>query len=207
MLPYIAIERFGLRLQQIRDEDSEIVREGRNKPFVRTNHFYEGIITPEQHRNWYEGICKTRDYYLVASKDTVPLGLLYLKDITPGIRSGHIGVFFWEEKILRTRIPILAIITFLDFFLITAGVANIDCIIRMDNGAMDHIVQFLEFDLRYNAPTNELRANLTKERMLENRVRLLKYAERLNPDPASWHLRIEGEKDPRHHHEILRVLP
>ncbi|MBX3720270.1 MAG: hypothetical protein KF713_00390 [Turneriella sp.] len=207
MLPFIAIERFGLVLQQIRDADSEIVHAGRNQPFVRRNHFYTEIITPDQHRAWYKGICHTRDYYLVASQNKIPMGMLYLKDITPGMHTGHIGVFFWKEDILGTRKPILAIIAFLDFFLFSVGMQNIEAIIRMDNKSMDNIVQFLKFDLCYHPQENILKANYTRERLLQERPRLMDFAQRLSREPATWRLQIRGEKDSRHHPEILRVIP
>ena len=117
MLPLVAIQQYGLSLRQMRDTDIEIVREGRNQPFVRKSHFFQEIITPEQHRSWYDGIRKTRDYYLIVCKDDVPLGLISLKNIAPGMHTGQLGIFFWEKHVLRTRLPLLAIITFIDFFL------------------------------------------------------------------------------------------
>lgn len=207
MLPYVAIHQYGLCLRQIRDADAEVVREGRNQPFVRRNHFYQEIISPEQHNNWYQEICKKQDYYLVACKGDTPLGLLYLKDITPGMRSGHIGVFFWDEKILRTRFPILALIAILDFFLITVGMQNIEAIIRTDNKSMVNIVNFLKFDVRLGAKENMLHINYTRDRILENHARLMEYTRRLSPASDTWNLRIEGDKDPRHHTEMLRVIP
>jgi|JI10StandDraft_1071094.scaffolds.fasta_scaffold19415_1 hypothetical protein len=46
MLPYIAISQYGLRLHQMRDADIEIVREGRNQPFVRKNYFFKKSLHP-----------------------------------------------------------------------------------------------------------------------------------------------------------------
>lgn len=207
MLPYVGIHQFGLWLHQIRDADVEVVRQGRNQPFVREKHFYEEIITPQQHQQWYEGICKTRDYYLIACKADVPLGLVYLKDITPGMHTGQLGIFFWEKQILRTRHPMLAILAFLDFFLITVGIQNVEAIIRKDNKSMAHIMEFFGFDLNFDSVKNQLRISTTKMRYLDNRDRLIDFARRLKKDPASWALRIEGAKDARHHPEMLRVIP
>lgn len=207
MLPYVAIHQFGLRLHQIRDADTEIVRQGRNQPFIREKHFYQDIITPQQHQEWYEGICRTRDYYMVACKDNVPLGLVYLKEITPRMLTGQLGIFFWDKQILRTRHPMLAIITFLDFFLITVGIQNIEGIIRTDNKSMAHIMDFLGFDLIHNSDKTVLQFSIARAQYLNNRDRLIAFARRLNKDPASWDLRIEGDKDARHHPEMLRVIP
>jgi hypothetical protein len=207
MLPFVAIERFGLKLHQMRDLDSEIVRMGRNQSFVRRMHFQTQIITPEQHVAWYKIISQTRDYYMVASYRDMPIGLLYLKDITPGMDTGHIGVFFWEKDILGTRKPILAIITFLDFFLFTVGMQKIEARIRMDNKSMDKIVRFLKFDLFYKPEENTLNAIYTRARHLENRAKLMDFAQKLSPAPASWELKIRGDLDLRHHPEVLRVIP
>lgn len=207
MLPYVAIHQFGLRLHQIRDADAEVVRQGRNQPFVRERHFYEEIITPEQHRRWYEGICQTRDYYLVVSKDEIPLGLLYLRDITPHMHTGQLGIFFWDENFLRTRHPMLAIISFLDFFLMTVGIQNIEGIIRKENESMAHIMSFLGFDVFLNGEKSAQQTRSTRMQYAANHHRLIDFARRLKKDPASWDLRIEGEKDARHHPEMLRVIP
>lgn len=190
----------------MRDGDSEIVRKGRNQPFVRQNHFYQDIITKEQHTDWYARVSQSRDYYLVAYKDEVPLGLLYLKDISPGMLTGQIGVFFWQENILRTRIPILSIIIFLDFFLTTVGVDRIDALIRMDNRSMDNIVKFLNFDITYDSEQNTINAHLTRQRFLTHRNELIKYAQRLCNIPKSWMLHVEGDVDARHHPEILQII-
>lgn len=207
MLPYVAIERFGLRMHQIRDADADLVRDGRNQPFVRKNHFFQEFITPEQHRRWYEGICKTCDYYMVVRKDDVPLGLISLKNIAPGMSTGQLGIFFWEKQVLRTRLPLLAIITFLDFFLFTVGVQHIEAIIRLDNTAMARIFEFFRFDLMYDSAKQLLKTSSTRNQYLENHDRLIDFAQRLNKHPASWQLQIEGDKDSRHHREMLRLIP
>lgn len=207
MLPFIAIQQYGLSLRQMRDADMEIVRNGRNQPFVRENHFFQEFITPEQHRTWYDGVCKTRDYYLIVCKDDVPLGLISLKNIAPSMRTGQLGIFFWEKHVLRTRLPLLAIITFIDFFLFTVGVQHMEAIIRSNNAAMAHIFEFFRFDLIYDRANNILRTGSTRNQYLENHDRLIDFARRLNKTPASWQLRIEGEKDARHHPEVLRVIP
>ena len=185
MLQYIAISQYGLRLHQMRDADIEIVREGRNQPFVRKNHFFQEIITPEQHRSWYDGICKTRDYYLIVCKDDVPLGLISLKNIAPGMHTGQLGIFFWEKQVLRTRLPLLAIITFIDFFLVTVGIQHMEAIIRSTNTAMAHIFEFFGFDLFYDNAKQILKTSSTRNQYLENHDRLIDFVKRLNKYPAS----------------------
>jgi RimJ/RimL family protein N-acetyltransferase len=207
MLPFVAIQQYGLSLHQMRDADIEIVREGRNQPFVRKNHFFQETIAPEQHRSWYDGICKTSDYYMVVCKDGDPLGLISLKKITPGMHTGELGIFFWKKPVLRTRLPILAIITFLDFFLFTVGTQNIEAIIRIDNAPMAHIFEFLNFDRYYDTARQFLKTSSTRIQYSKNHTRLMDFARRLSKDPVSWKLRIEGDRDSRHHPEMLRVIP
>lgn len=207
MLPFLAIQQYGLSLHQIRDTDIEIVREGRNQPFVRKNHFFQEIIAPEEHCRWYEGICKTRDYYLVVCKDDEPLGLISLKNITLGMHTGELGIFFWKKPVLRTRLPLLAIITFIDFFLFKVGMQHMEAIIRSNNTAMAHIFEFFGYDLIHDNAKQLIRTSTTRNQYLENHDRLIDFARRLNKNPACWQLRIEGDKDPRHHPEILRLIP
>jgi RimJ/RimL family protein N-acetyltransferase len=206
MLPYIAIDFLGLRLHQMRDTDSETVRLGRNHSFVRQNHFYKEIITPEQHEVWYQQICQTRDYYFIISKDAKPLGMFYLKDITPGLISGHTGFFIWEEKALHTRIPMLATIFFAEFFFFAAGLQNMEAIVHAGNNAMLNIAHFFRYQIFREDSNDTVRILGTHANYLVQRDRLLNFGRRLSRDPTTWKLRIEGEKDPSHHPEILRLI-
>lgn len=207
MLPYIAIEQFGLHLHQIRDTDAELVRQGRNQPFVRRNHFYEEIITPIEHRIWYESINKSSDYYFVASKEGVPMGLLYLRNIVPGMLSGEIGVFFWSEKLLRTRIPILAIFTFVDFFMFSANLQVLQAKVKPENHSMVHIIRFFGFDFNVDEHRNMINGTLSQSDYMKRRTTLMNFAQRLHHDRNRWALRIEGDRDLRHQPEILRLIP
>ena len=206
MLPYICIERFGIRMHQMRDQDSEIVMQGRNQPFVRQNHFFDETITPEQHRRWYEKVSLSHDYYLVVSRDGINVGLLYMKDINEQMRNGNIGLFFWDVKILHTRVPLLAIITFLDFFLHSVGMQTIQARIRLDNKVMLHFVEFFELDLKRVETENLLLATLPASTWIRNRTALMKFAQRLSPKPESWLLKIEGEPSEHRWQEVRKLI-
>ena len=123
------------------------------------------------------------------------------------MHTGQLGIFFWEKHVLRTRLPLLAIITFIDFFLFTVGLQHMEAIIRSNNTAMVHIFEFFGFDLVYDNAKQILKTSSTRNQYLENHDRLIDFARRLDKHPAAWQLRIEGEKDPRHHPEMLRVIP
>lgn len=206
MLPEIFITRFGLHLRQMNETDIETIWRGRNEPFVRNSHFYQAFISREEHQKWYERVLLTQDYYLIASIQGKSVGLLYLKDIQPGMKSGQIGVFFWSEKILRTRNPILAIITFVDFFMFSAGLQKMDCIVRPENKAMVHIIRDFGFDFSLDAINNRITGALSQAAYLERQATLIGLAQKLNRNSDTWNLRLSGKQDSRHHPEINRLI-
>ncbi|MBV6492996.1 MAG: hypothetical protein LDLANPLL_01003 [Turneriella sp.] len=207
MLPFIAIDYLGIRLHQIRDEDLEIVFQGRNKDFVRRNHFHQEKITEVEHNAWYKQICAARDYYFVVSKDNERVGLVYLKDIKPNFKSGHTGIFFWNEKILHTKVPLKTALAFTDLFFSAASLERMEAIVRKDNMAMLNIFDFFRFEKTFSATEEKVYLFCKHASYMEERARLLHFSQRINRDEASWVLRIEGEKDERHHPEILRLIP
>ena len=60
-LPVIEKERLGFRLEPIQEDDLEFARQMRNKN--RTAFLYQGEITPEQQRAWYERYQESREDY------------------------------------------------------------------------------------------------------------------------------------------------
>jgi hypothetical protein len=206
MLPYIALKRFGLCLHQLRPNDLEVVREGRNKPDVRLNHFHQDIIAQEEHQRWYDKISTGRDYYLVVSRGNRTVGLLYLKDITAGMASGHLGMFFWEEKSLNTRTRMLAPLIFADFFFYTAGLQVMDAIVHPKNTLTIDMSRFFGFLPVPDSSPGTVRIVGTQERYMQQQLACMRVAQRLSRGPETWTLEVEGERDPSHQPEILRLI-
>lgn len=206
MLPYIELRRFGLCLRQLRPEDLEVVRVGRNLPEVRFNHFHQDVISPEEQQCWYDKISKSRDYYLVVSRGHLTVGMLYLKDIAAEMISGHLGMFFWEEKSLNTRTRMLAPLIFADFFFYSAGLQVMEAIVHPKNKLTIDMSRFFGFLPDSDSPPGTVRIVGTYERYLQQRTVCMRVAQRLSRDPRTWDLQVKGERDPKHHPEILKLL-
>lgn len=77
----LSLKRFGIELRRMVESDKEIIREGRNKDFVRANHIYRNIISSEEQDKWFLAMNAKEHYvFLVLYKDE-RIGVVYLRDI------------------------------------------------------------------------------------------------------------------------------
>lgn len=191
----------------MQDSDVEKVRRGRNQDFVRKNHFYQDIISEDEHRQWYEGVARTRDYYLMISNGRQDVGMVYLKNITEDFNSGHMGLFFWDKQALHTRLPLLACIVYADFFFESVGLQNMEAFVRPDNTTVLNFLRYFRFDIVQDKTLPGFRANGTHGSFTTRGPQLLEIAQRLNRDKSTWPLLIDGDRNAQHHAQVLKLIP
>jgi len=70
-------------LREIADDgELELMREWRNAPQVRANMYTRHVISPEEHRQWWDRIrVSDRHCYRIFVRDGVPLGIVGFYDI------------------------------------------------------------------------------------------------------------------------------
>lgn len=125
------IRNYGLVLRSLLKEDLELVRKWRNSDHVRNSMFYQGYITAEGQKRWFEKL--EDDCYLIIEIDATPLGLINVKNINWEKREGESGIFFGDESYLSSYIPILAIHALIELYFNDFGFSRLYARIRKEN--------------------------------------------------------------------------
>ncbi|MBE5852429.1 MAG: GNAT family N-acetyltransferase [Lachnospiraceae bacterium] len=82
------------------DEDTDAIVKWRNNPRVRNNFIYQGLFTPEGHRNWIETMVKTGKViqFIICEKESSrPVGSVYFRDICKEHNKAEYGIFIGED--------------------------------------------------------------------------------------------------------------
>lgn len=87
-------------LRFMTNEDTDFIVKWRNHERVRNNFIYQGIFTPEGHRNWIETMVKTGKViqFIICEKETDrPVGSVYFRDICKEHNKAEYGIFIGED--------------------------------------------------------------------------------------------------------------
>lgn len=92
----------SIYLRPMTEEDTDMVVRWRNEDFVRRNFIYQKPFTREGHLHWIETMVKTGKVvqFLIFTKEDVPVGSVYLRDIDMDFRKAEYGIFIGEETAL-----------------------------------------------------------------------------------------------------------
>jgi UDP-4-amino-4,6-dideoxy-N-acetyl-beta-L-altrosamine N-acetyltransferase len=101
------ISKGKIRLIRLRPEDIELVRQWRNSPEINRYMEYRGYITFEQQKEWYQSINNDTNLYFIIEHEYKKIGLINAKDINWEERSCESGVFYWDEEVYNTPVPIM----------------------------------------------------------------------------------------------------
>jgi UDP-4-amino-4,6-dideoxy-N-acetyl-beta-L-altrosamine N-acetyltransferase len=111
----VIINKYGITLNRLTKSDLELIRVNRNSLNIRKQMFYQSIISKEMQNKWFTSINNINNYYFIVNHNCNKIGLINLKDIDFERRTGEGGLFIWNEKYLKTYVPILSSICFIDF--------------------------------------------------------------------------------------------
>lgn len=92
----------SIYLRPMTEEDTALIVKWRNEDFVRRNFIYQKPFTREGHLHWIETMVKTGKVvqFLIFTKEDVPVGSVYLRDIDMDFRKAEYGIFIGEEAAL-----------------------------------------------------------------------------------------------------------
>lgn len=91
-------DRDDFSLRPMAEADLERVLRWRNSERVRQHMFNSHIITPDEHRAWFERIAASdTDCCLIFGRDDTPLGLTSFSQIHPGHRRAYWGFYIGED--------------------------------------------------------------------------------------------------------------
>lgn len=98
----MVLEEKDIYLRLMTREDTDLIVKWRNKDFVRKNFIYQKPFTREGHLHWIETMVETGRVvqFLICTKDDVPVGSVYLRDIDEVHHKAEYGIFIGEEDAL-----------------------------------------------------------------------------------------------------------
>ena len=95
-----------LRLRPLLESDLELTRQWRNHPDTRSQFFFDQVITPEMHAQWYKNyLTKTDDFVFVfeSKHDGAPLGQSALYNVCSKSNRAEFGRFMLGETEMRSQ--------------------------------------------------------------------------------------------------------
>lgn len=206
-MPYVplTLERYGIRLRRMIESDKEIVRLGRNKDFVRNNHVYKEIITPEEQDIWFEKMNAPEHYVLIIEHQAAPCGIITCRDFFDRLTNCICGAFIWDENRLSSRVPIIAILMALDFFFHDLGLQRMESLVLKTNDRARKMNKFFGFTFT-ERDTDTFSISMPAANYFKRRNTLIDFARRATKDRRLWDLRISGSQSSLNLPEINRLL-
>lgn len=108
------MEKYGLTLRRIEENDIELVRQWRNSERVRKNMMYQEYITPEMQKKWFDSVNNIKHSYYIIEYEGEKVGMINEKDIDFENMIVESGLFLFDEKYYNTIIPVLASLILLE---------------------------------------------------------------------------------------------
>ncbi|MEM0999385.1 MAG: GNAT family N-acetyltransferase [Bacteroidota bacterium] len=130
------IQHYGIRLKTIGLADLERMRQWRNAEHVRPNMEYQAEITPAMQRAWFAKLDPERNLYFTFGSGTAGIGVVHLKDLDWTARCGEAGVFVGLSEWLNTHLPVVAVLTMMDFAFSALRLTKLQAKVRADNPAV-----------------------------------------------------------------------
>lgn len=127
------INKYGITLTRITEEDIEMVRYHRNSDFVRSKMFYQKIISKEAQKKWFQSINNDANYYFIIHYKNKKVGLVHGTITSFESKSAKGGVFIWEQEAINSHLPVLASVCMADMTFLIMDMNYTLAEVRMDN--------------------------------------------------------------------------
>lgn len=75
------IKKYGIELQLLTKKDIELVRQERNKDFIRSKMINQSIINSKQQQKWFKTINNSNNFYFIIVHENKKIGLIHGKNI------------------------------------------------------------------------------------------------------------------------------
>lgn len=107
------IEKYGIILRRITQDDLELVRTWRNSDYVRSKMIYTDYITEQMQKGWFESVNNYQNYYCIANYNKEDVGVMHIKNIIKNIGEG--GIFLNDSKFENSDVFTRMTLCFNDF--------------------------------------------------------------------------------------------
>lgn len=179
------IRKYGIELHRLTEADIELVRSYRNSEAIRTKMFYQKEITIEDQKKWFLGINNALNYYFLVIWKGKKIGLIHgeITSLDQKITTG--GVFFWDEDVLLSYVPVCASIIMGDLTFYLLKMTRSTAVVRRDNNKALLFNSNLGYEIS-RKENQKIHLQLDLEGYKESKLRLL--VKRITKDHAdlSW---------------------
>ena len=130
------ITKGNLRFIKLREEDIELVRQWRNSPSISQFMEFRGHITPENQLEWFRSIHNVHNLYFIIEYENKKVGLINGKNIDWDERTMEVGIFFWDESLYSTPLPVLVSLVFSEMGVVHSNLSATARILRTNTRAI-----------------------------------------------------------------------
>lgn len=103
------INKYGLTLKRVTEDDIETIRLGRNSDLVRKRMLAQELISTDQQKEWFQRINSSRHcLYFTIQHNGRKIGVAHSKDIDWEKQEDEGGIFVWDERYIGSGIPTIA---------------------------------------------------------------------------------------------------
>lgn len=190
------IEKYGIKLVSLKEEDIELVRTKRNDPNIQKKMFFQKNISKQDQINWFKAIDGEREFYFVLHLKGEKIGLAHgrIKSFKEKVAEG--GMFIWSEEYIGTYIPVLASICLTDLCFFIVGMSSSVAEVRMDNPKVIEYNLSLGYKiLNRDEVLGKIKMELTKEDYINASEKIRKTIKKITKQNTDLSLEdmVEGD--------------
>lgn len=169
------ITRYGITLERLREDQSEMVRKWRNDKKISQFMFYAGTITETMQQEWFTSIDNEQNFFFIIWYKQQPVGLINISSIDWENKTAYTGLFIYEEKFWGTDVPVMASLALLDIFFIIFNIQSAYAKVKGSNMVAHNYNTSLGFNR-----TKKIEFGLGYEYMVQKEIYLLETKELRN---------------------------
>ena len=162
------ITRYGITLERLTPEQSEMVRAWRNDQKISQFMFYKGEITAAMQQEWFTTIDNEQNFFFVIHYKSAPVGLINISSIDWDNKTAYTGLFIYEEKFWGSDVPVMASLAMLDVFFLLFDIQSAYAKVKDNNMVAHNYNSALGFNR-----TKKIEHGLGYEYMLQKEMYLL----------------------------------
>ena len=183
------VEKYGITLRRLTEEDIELVRFHRNSEFIRSKMFYQKIISEEEQKKWFTTINNDWNYYYLIDYKGKTVGMVHGTIESYDERTAHGGILIWDKTALNSPLPVIASICVNDLTFLIMEMKVTTAEVRSDNTIAIVYNKGLGYTIVDEiVEEGKIIMELTKENYIQNAKKVREMVKKISKDPVdlSW---------------------
>jgi len=183
------VEKYGITLRRLTEEDIELVRHHRNSEFIRLKMFYQKIISSEEQKKWFASINNDWNYYYLIDYKGKTVGMVHGTILSYEERTARGGILIWDKLALNSHLPVIASICVNDLTFLIMEMKVTTAEMRSDNKiAIAYNLSLGYTMLEEYVDEGKIIMELTKENYIKSAKKIRDMVKKISRDPVelSW---------------------